>query len=135
MKGTMIATQRQRGSGFLSEFSKDVERARVQSIPLYSSNPNEPFGYFCMLTPSLIPARMKIIVSDGLGWDHVSVSTEGRIPTWTEMEWIRRMFFKPTCCVVQFHPPLKEYINNHHNVLHLWHKQGIEYELPPRECV
>lgn len=28
---------------------------------------------------------LKVICSDGMGWDHVSVSLENRIPNWREM--------------------------------------------------
>lgn len=123
-------TMRQPGSGFKGKFPFIVEQSRTIGNGLYSSFRNEPFGMFLFGAGSI-----KVIVSDGLGWDHVSVSLNDRCPTWHEMNWIKNLFFDPECCVVQFHPPESRYINNHEFVLHMWHKQGHEYELPPRECV
>lgn len=83
----------------------------------------------------LTKTELKIIVGDGLGWDHVSVSCEKRCPSWKEMAWVKRLFFKDEECCVQFHPPESEYINRHPNVLHIWRKHGPNAELPPKECV
>jgi len=33
---------------------------------------------------------------------------------------VRDLFFEPDDWVVQFHPPAKEYVNNHPGCLHLW---------------
>lgn len=79
--------------------------------------------------------ELRVIVSDGLGWDHVSVSLVDRCPTWDEMCAIKRKFFSDDECAVQFHPPKSEYVNCHPHTLHLWRKQGAAVELPPRECV
>ena len=79
--------------------------------------------------------KLRVIASDGGGWDHVSVSLADRCPTWEEMCAIKRKFFMPEECVVQFHPPESEYVNCHPNVLHLWRKQGAVVELPPRSFV
>ena len=131
----MNAVMRQKGSGFKPKFSQEVESGRC-GTGLYRSERNEPFGMFefCFCVGKIGP-RLRVIISDGLGWDHVSVSLEDRCPTWAEMNLIKDMFFDPECCVVQFHPPQSVYVNNHVNVLHLWHKQGSTTELPPRECV
>lgn len=48
------------------------------------------------------------------------------------MEWARGQFWSDDECVVQFSPPRDdERINNHPHCLHMWKKQGSEYELPP----
>ena len=78
---------------------------------------------------------IRVIASDGLGWDHVSVSLVDRCPTWDEMQAIKEKFFEDEECVIQFHPPKSRYVNTHLFVLHLWRKQGIDVELPPQECV
>jgi len=73
-----------------------------------------------------------VISSDGMGWDHVSVSiNKNRTPTWAEMCMIKDLFWSPEDCVVQFHPPSSEYVNNHPRCLHLWKKQGENFETPP----
>lgn len=71
-----------------------------------------------------------VIASDGCGWEHVSVSRRDRCPTWDEMCQIKLLFWGPEDCVVQFHPPVSEYVNNHPNCLHLWRQVGAEFPLP-----
>lgn len=67
----------------------------------------------------------RCIISDGGGWDHVSISIENRkrCPTWEEMCWVKYMFFAEDEAVVQFHPAKKDYVNNHPYCLHLWRCQ------------
>jgi hypothetical protein len=74
---------------------------------------------------------VRIIASNEDGWDHVSVSLENRIPTWEEMEMVKRLFFKPHEIAVQFHVPPKDHINVHPHVLHLWRPQREKIPLPP----
>jgi hypothetical protein len=42
----------------------------------------------------------------GMGWDHVSVSTQVRCPTWEEMEFVKRLFFEDGETAMQLHVPL-----------------------------
>ena len=72
-----------------------------------------------------------IIASWGKGWDHVSVSLPHRVPTWAEMCFAKDFFFHPAECVVQYHPPEEQYINDHENVLHLWRPQNEQVPMPP----
>ena len=74
---------------------------------------------------------LKVIASDGGGWEHVSISREDRCPTWDEMCQIKDLFWDDTDCVVQYHPPRSEYVNNHPYALHLWRQIGSEFPLPP----
>lgn len=86
------------------------------------------------------------IVSNGIGiggellvpWEHVSVHIEDRkgqrTPTWNEMCQVKDLFWEPEECVVQFHPPKSEYVNNHPNVLHLWKHMG-DFPTPPSVLV
>lgn len=77
----------------------------------------------------------------GEGWDHVSVSRGDRIPTWREMEQVKRLFFLPTETVMQLHPPESEYISGRAlggrslNVLHLWRPLAFDIPLPPPDLV
>lgn len=79
---------------------------------------------------------LRIIASDGADmppaerWEHVSVSLERRIPNWLEMSYVKDLFWSEDECVLQFHPPREEYVNNHPNVLHLW-KPPYPVILPP----
>ncbi len=78
-----------------------------------------------------------IIVSDKMGWDHVSVSIPGatRTPTWEEMCVIKDLFFNKDEIVIQFHPPESEYVNFHKYCLHLWRPHGHQVKLPPKEMI
>lgn len=74
---------------------------------------------------------LKVIASDGAGWEHVSVSLPTRCPTWAEMAYIKSVFWDASDCVVQFHPPESEYVNNHAFCLHLWRSTEHAFPLPP----
>jgi len=81
-----------------------------------------------------IPFRsfmLTVIASDGLGWEHVSVSLKNRCPNWDEMSFIKRLFWGDDETVIQFHPRRAEYVNNWPNCLHLWKRAGVDHELPP----
>ena len=111
---------------------KPIERYRkitgeYASDPTYGSN-----GLFSV--PSFDGKTIfTVIISDGLGWEHVSVSvsTSDRIPSWEEMEYLKRMFWGLNDTVIQFHPPVSKYINKCKSCLHMWRKPGNEVHLPP----
>lgn len=69
------------------------------------------------------------------GWEHVSVSYPNRCPTWEEMCTVKDMFWNEEECVVQYHPPKSEYVNNYPYCLHLWRKSGENFETPPKNFV
>ncbi len=84
----------------------------------------------------VLPARcLTIVFSDGDGWEHVSVSTPDRCPTWDEMEWVKRKFWQDGDCVMQLHVPPSEHINCHPHCLHLWRPIGVEIPRPPAHMV
>src|ERR1700748_2266234 len=75
-------------------------------------------------------------ISDGMGWEHVSI-TIGKVneqatrnPTWDEMCWVKNQFWNEEECVVQYHPPKSEYVSCHPFCLHLWKPLGIDLPLP-----
>lgn len=78
------------------------------------------------------------IASDGAGWEHVSVSVDSsqrRCPTWSEMSWIKSIFWGQEDVVIQIHPRASEYINHHEYTLHLWRQVGINIPTPPKMLV
>lgn len=77
------------------------------------------------------PVPLKIIASDGEGWEHVSVSLPNRCPTWPEMAHVKALFWDSHDCVVQFHPPEYEYVNNHAFCLHMWRPVAHDIPTPP----
>lgn len=70
---------------------------------------------------------------DALGWEHVSVSVvrRKRTPNWTEMCFVKDLFWRKDEAVVQFHPPEAEYVSNHEFCLHLWRNVHRPPEMPP----
>lgn len=74
--------------------------------------------------------RVRVIASNGMGWEHVSVSRRDRCPTWDEMCQVKSLFWGEDDCVIQYHPPRSEYVNNHPNCLHLWRPIGVELPMP-----
>lgn len=74
--------------------------------------------------------RVFVIASDAMGWEHVSVSRRDRCPTWDEMCQVKTLFWDGDDCVVQYHPPESEYVNNHPNCLHLWRPIGVALPMP-----
>lgn len=72
-----------------------------------------------------------VIASDGAGWEHVSVSLTYRTPKWTEMCYIKNLFWDDEDCVVQYHPPRSDYVNNHPYCLHLWRQINKDFPIPP----
>lgn len=74
---------------------------------------------------------LRVIASNGGGWDHVSVSLPNRTPNWREMEYIKRLFFRENEAAMQIHVPPADHINCHPNCLHLWRPQDTEIPRPP----
>lgn len=79
--------------------------------------------------------KVFVIASEGDGWEHVSISRTDRCPTWEEMCDIKNMFWGEEDCVVQFHPPKSEYVNNHPYCLHLWRHMETPMIMPDSELV
>ena len=61
----------------------------------------------------------KVIASWGGSWEHVSISTATRCPTWQEMCLFKDIFWKDTETVIQYHPAKQNYKNHHKHCLHL----------------
>jgi hypothetical protein len=109
---------------------KAFEKNRITSGPGGTEHGSGNNGAF--IFPAVAGrGRLLVIISDGGGWEHVSVSNPLRCPTWEEMCFIKDMFWHPDDCVVQFHPPRSQYINNHEYCLHLWRKSNTNFETPP----
>jgi hypothetical protein len=77
------------------------------------------------------------IVSDGVGWEHVSVSkvNSADVPSWEDMCWVKRQFWGPEEAVIQIHPKESEYVNYHKGCLHMWRSTDKEQPLPPASTV
>jgi len=92
----------------------------------------------CFIVRSMkLTYPLRVIASDGEGWEHVSISLPNRCPTWGEMSLIKNLFWGDDDMVIQFHPPKSEYINCHPFCLHLWRRTGRNdfCDLPPKILV
>lgn len=94
----------------------------------------ENFGTFWVPSPTSA-GSLNVLVSIGEGWDHVSASCKNRPPNWTEMDFIKRLFFEPDEVAMQLHVAVEDHINCHPNVLHLWRPHDQVIPLPPKNFV
>lgn len=120
------------------KFIKDIEQYRLRNIGDYSSFTGERMGAFLM--PGPCGRALKILAADASdpvshGWEHVSVSTDKRVPNWIEMCYVKKLFWDNEDTVVQFHPAMADYINCHPHCLHLWRYTKGEFPTPPTYLV
>lgn len=108
------------------------EQYRVTEGSIGSTSEIGNNGYFLVRASS---GALRCVVSDELGWEHVSVSRRDRCPTWEEMCFIKRLFWDAEDVVIQYHPAESEYVNVHQFCLHLFRPIGIELPKPPRYLV
>ena len=91
-------------------------------------------GCFTLRSP-IDAADLNVIASNGEGWDHLSVSRPLRTPSWAELEYVKRLFFKPDEVAMQLHVPTTDHVNVHPNCLHLWRPHDLQIPMPPKEFV
>jgi hypothetical protein len=125
--------------------SEKLEAGRLRHGPYASTAARDgACGAFVVVGP--IGRRLAIMASDGRGdpaahgWEHVSVSTPKKTPTWHEMSFVKDLFWDEFETVIQFHPPRAQWVNNHDYCLHLWRDPnwvapGSTFRLPPSYLV
>lgn len=64
-------------------------------------------------------------------WEHVSVSTATRCPTWEEMCIVKDLLWPEEEAVFQLHPPKSQWVNNHPYCLHMWRNEKYPVPMPP----
>lgn len=112
----------------------ELSKGRIRKGFFASSDADGLMGAFTLTT--LAGEMMKIISSGPMDdWEHVSVSFKHRCPTWEEMCKVKDLFWGEDECVIQYHPPKKDYINAHPYCLHLWKPVGVELPMPPKETI
>lgn len=126
---------------------KAPEQYRVKDHPILGSNSSYGNnGFFVIPHPKIALYYYQCQISDGMDWEHVSVSLikdiaparqrrkkfsmVERCPTWEEMCYIKSVFFNEEESVMQLHPPKSQWVNNHPYCLHLWKPSLIEIPLP-----
>ena len=111
---------------------KELETYRIREGEYASDNSYGLAGAFRFFSPKQEPL---LVMSGGIDtatrWEHVSVSTQSRPPTWDEMCFVKNLFWREDETVVQFHPAASEYVNCHPHCLHLWKPMGMQLPLPP----
>ena len=108
-----------------------AEINRILKGPLASSSEEGNNGAFLLHSPS--GRDLHAVASDGLGWEHVSVSVVGKpkhTPSWPEMCYVKALFWDDEDVVIQIHPRASEYVNYHRGCLHLWRPVGREIPTP-----
>lgn len=121
-----------------------LEKGRITTPgPLVSDVSYGNNGAFQVVCP-LTKVTLNLVVSDGGGWEHVSVSVAyhkkvpqnvRRCPTWEEMHWVKEQLWLPEEAVMELHPPASAYVNCHPFCLHLWRPLDVRIPLPPTMMV
>lgn len=113
------------------------EKYRIKDHPLLKSDASYGNnGAFKIPCPGDSTLTAFVMVSDGMGWEHVSVhivdtANDSLTPEWEEMCWIKGLFWDEEDCVIQYHPAKSEYVNCHKHTLHLWRPVGQTFPIPP----
>ena len=113
-------------------FSDRVERGRVVSGGYLASLHGDDYGFFHLRTND--GAALGVMVSSGdetIRWEHVSVSTRTRCPTWAEMAWVKSLFWEDEEVVIQYHPSKSQYVNYHPYCLHMYRPLDLVIPCPP----
>jgi hypothetical protein len=114
---------------------KAPEQYRLRNHPFLGSDVSYGNnGFFVIPHFRVNNYELRCQISDGEGWEHVSVTVAPlkkeatRCPTWEEMCHVKDVFFDKDEVVIQFHPAESNYVSMHHFCLHLW--KPTNYELP-----
>lgn len=108
------------------------EKFRLLNGPMPSNSNFGNNGAFLIKSLKL-KSPLTVMASDGMGWEHVSVSLPGRCPTWAEMCFIKNLFWDADDVVMQLHPAQSDYINNHPFCLHLW--RPVDKTIPTPDSI
>lgn len=74
---------------------------------------------------------LNFIFSYQMGWEHLSVSTPSKTPTWEQMCMMKDIFWNKDEACVEYHPKEEDYVNNHKYCLHIWKPTEVELPIPP----
>ena len=112
--------------------NQEIERYRIRKGNAAS---DESYGNNGAFRVPVGTRNCHVIASDGMGWEHVSVSLPDRCLTWGEMCQIKDIFWEEDEAVMQLHPAKADYVNNHPYCLHLWRPTDEAIPLPPSGLV
>lgn len=72
-----------------------------------------------------------VIFTNGLGWEHLSISSSSRTPDWDTMCLAKSIFWRDDECCVEYHPRKEDYVNMHEHCLHIWKPLLEKLPTPP----
>lgn len=129
----------------LSELNQYRDRRIEALLGLNELDGHDDYDGFFLIKVSSHPKPMKCVVSrfrddrpsgdQNPPWNHVSVSLPNRTPTWTEMSFVKDLFFEPHEVAMQLHVAEEDHVSNHEFCLHIWQPVGIEIPTPPSMMV
>jgi len=100
-----------------------LERWRV---PLHGELGDEQNGSFIIK-----PNGLTLIMSNGGGWEHVSLSRRSRDPSYQDMCFAKANCWSDEDTVMQLHVPAPDHVNFHEHCLHLWRPISQKIPRPP----
>ena len=78
-----------------------------------------------------IDKALHFIFSWGCGFEHLSVSTPVKTPTWEQMQKMKEIFWNNDEVCMQLHPKKEDYVDNMPYCLHIWKPIDKEIPTPP----
>lgn len=78
-----------------------------------------------------IDKALHFIFSWGCGFEHLSVSTPIKCPTWEQMCKMKDIFWRDDEICMQLHPKKEDYVNCMQYCLHIWRPIDKEIPTPP----
>jgi hypothetical protein len=91
---------------------------------------DETYGFNGAFLVPIDGAMWHVIISDGMGWKHLSITNAERkvLPSWNVMCRAKDLFFADDEWTVQFMPAKDDNINDHPFCLHIW--MPLNEEMP-----
>ena len=108
---------------------------RLRKHPTMGSD--DSYGNNGMFIVPYDKLTLNCLASDGIGWEHVSVTVKGdsKPPSWGIMCYVKDLFWGDEDCIIQYHPPKYLYVNNHPYCLHLWQPTNVKIPIPDPKLV
>ena len=78
-----------------------------------------------------IDKALHFMFSWGCGFEHLSVSTPIKCPTWEQMCKMKDIFWRDDEVCMQLHPKKEDYVNCMQYCLHIWRPIDKEIPMPP----
>lgn len=107
---------------FIKKEGKDCFGGSVYPVEYKTGKPKIKKDYNSVL---------HFIFSIGCNWEHLSVSTPVRCPTWDEMCKMKDIFWAENEVCMQLHPKKEDYVDNMKYCLHIWKPLDREIPTPP----